>query len=83
MPTYDKESMLSQMQSLVGELGNVVDQGDVLLGYSPNRNSLYNLYAGKIESNQLEIQESYKAERDEFFKWVLFIKRGSQWVQVK
>jgi len=81
MPTYEKESMLSELRSLVGELGNVIDQGDTLLGMMPSRNSLYDAY--RNENAEVDVVESYKAERDEYNKWSLYVKRGASWVKVK
>lgn len=78
----EREAMIEQLRSFVGELGDVIDDFDVIIGNAPSKKSLYSYYAaGANDDSLLEMEEVYQARLIDSKYWQMYIKRGGIWIK--
>jgi len=75
----ERESMIDQLRSLVGELGLVTEDANSMLGRIPTKASMYKSY--QEAGTAIEMEDMYKATLVEGGYWQLYIKRGGQWIK--
>lgn len=78
----EREAMIEQLRSFVGEVGTVEVEFDAMVGKIPTKKSMYEYYGkGGGDKSLLVMEEVYKAEFVDGKYWQMYINRSGAWIK--